>query len=265
MSLTRRVGALAPENPAINDKEQLTTMKHIRIIGLVLVALFMMSVIAASAAFAEPEHIYKVNGAKLEAGKTQEITSKVKPGTEFVLKGTGPLGIKSETKCKKLKLAVAEKPVIVGGTPGKSEKEKIEFEECTATVGGAKCEKVTIESASTNNELVTIDLPAGKAGKLATLFTPVAGKVFTTIKLTKCGIFGSQEAKVEGTSAALVSPEKVEAESGTLVWKEAEEITEVQNQNKEKKKIGLIFNGKAATINGEAEVTLVSKEKWGAF
>lgn len=235
-------------------------MKRIRILGLALVALFAFGAVAAYAA--EPEDIYKVEGSKLE-GK-EEITSKAK--TEFILKGTGPLGIKSETKCKKLKLAAAEKPVIVGGQPGKSEKEKIEFEECTGTVGGSKCSSVSIESASTNNELVSIVAPSGKKEKLATLFTPASGKVFTTIKLTKCGIFGSQEAKVEGTSAALVSPEKIEAVTGTLVWNEKEEITEVKKHgSSSSEKVGLKFDGNAATINGEAEVELVSKKKWGAF
>ena len=238
-------------------------MKHIRIIGLALVALFALGAIAATSAMAAPEHIYKVEGKKLEAGEKEEITSKAK--TEFVLKGTGPLGIKSETKCKKLKLNAAEKPVITGGTPGKSEKEKIEFEECTATVGGSKCSSVTVESASTNNELVTIVLPASKAGKLATLFVPASGKVFTKIKFTKCGIFGSQSAEVEGSSAALISPEKTEAVNGVLIWNEKEEITETEKQNGEKGKDGLKFNGNAATINGEAEVALVSGKKWGAF
>ncbi len=237
-------------------------MTRIKLVGLCLVAVFAFGAVAAAEASAA-EYIYKVEGKKLEAGAKEEITSKAK--TEFVLKGTGPLGIKSETKCKKLKLNAAEKPVITGGIPGKSEKEKIEFEECTATVGGVKCSSVTVESASTNNELVTVVLPATKAGKLATLFVPASGKVFTKIKFTKCGIFGNQSAEVEGSSAALISPEKVEAVSGMLVWNEKEEITETEKSNGERGKDGLKFDGNAATINGEAEVTLVSGKVWGAF
>jgi hypothetical protein len=237
-------------------------MKHIRIIGLALVALFVMGA-AATSAMAAPEHIYKVEGKKLETGETKEIRSKAK--TEFVLVGTGPLGIKAETKCKKLKLNATEKPDIAGGTPGTSGKEKIEFEECTATLGGSKCSSVTIESALANNELVTVVAPAADAGKLGTLFSPASGTTFTTIKLSKCGIFGTQEAKVEGSTVALVSPEKTEAVVGTLVYSSSAPITETEKQNGTKTADGLKFDGNAATINGEAEVELVSKEKWGAF
>jgi hypothetical protein len=209
---------------------------------------------------------YNVEGAKLEAGQTKEITSKAK--TEFTLKGEQEIlgvKVKSVTNCKKLKLNAADKPVLVGGEPGKSEKEDIEFEECSATLGGSKCSSVTIESALANNELVTVVSPAGKRGKLASLFTPASGKVFTKIKFTKCGLFGSQSAEVEGSSTALVGSEKTEAVTGTLVYSETEEITEIEKLNGTKEKTGLKFGGFAATINGEAEVELVSKEKWGAF
>ena len=241
-------------------------MKRIRVIGLALVALFAFGVAAASASAAE--HIYKVEGTKLEANMTKEITSKVKSGSEFILKGEQEIlkvKVKSETKCKTLKLNAAEHPIIIGGPVGTSAKEKIEFGECTATLGGSACEKVVIESASTNNELVTVRKPATDNGKLGTLFTPATGTVFTTVKFTKCGIFGSREAKVEGKSTALVSPEATEAVAGTLVYSEAEEITEVEKQNGTLEASGLKFSGFPATIKGEAEVELVSKEKWGAF
>jgi hypothetical protein len=240
-------------------------MTRIKLVGLCLVAVFAFGAVAVAEA-AAAEYIYKVNGKKLEASEKKEITSKAK--TEFTLTGEeSVLGtkVKAITKCKKLKLNAAEKPVIVGGTPGKSEKEKIEFEECTATLGGSKCSSVTIESASTNNEIVTIVLPASKAGKLGVLFTPASGKVFTTVKLKSCGIFGSHEAKVEGSSAALVGSEKTEAVAGTLVYSETEEITEIEKSNNTKEKVGLKFAGNPSKINGEAEVELVSKEKWGVF
>jgi hypothetical protein len=238
-------------------------MTRIKLVGLCLVAVFAFGAVAVAEASAA-EEIYKVEEKKLEAGEKKEITSKAK--TEFTLTGEETIlgaKVKAITKCKKLKLNAAEKPVIVGGTPGKSEKEKIEFEECTATLGGSKCEKVSIESASTNNEIVTIVLPAGKAGDLAVLFTPATGKVFTTVKLTKCGIFGSHEAKVEGTSAALASTG--EAVVGTLTYSEAEEITKIKKSNGTEETTGLKFAGNPSKINGVAEVELVSKEKWSVF
>ena len=242
-------------------------MKRIKVIGIALVALFVMG---AAAAFAvEPEHIYKVEGAKLEAGKTKEITSHIKPGTEFVLKGERTvlfITVKSTTRCKKLKLNAAEKPVIVGGTPGTSEKEKIEFEECVGELEGKPCKGVSVENVPTTNELVTIKKPAALENKLGTLFKPAGGgKVFTKVVLKECPTFGTQEATVEGTAAALVNPEKGQEVAGSLIYNEKEEITEVEKQGGGKEAVGLKSNGKKATINGTAEVELVSKEKWGAF
>jgi uncharacterized cupredoxin-like copper-binding protein len=240
-------------------KEQLTTMKHIRVIGLVLVALFAMAT-AATSALAAPEHIYKVGnpGKKLEAKETREIAATAK--TEFILKGTD-LGQTSETKCKKLKLNAADDPVIVGGEPGRSEREDIVFEECKAKLGSIECSSVVVESALANNELVTTIKPT--TGKEASLFTPASGKVFTKIKLT-CGII-KITAEVTGNTAALISPEKTIAKAGTLIWNEKEPITEIEKQNKTKETIGLKFAGSTASINGESEVTLTNGEEWGAF
>lgn len=246
-------------------------MSRIRIIGLALAAVFAMSATASASA---AEYIYKVAGAKLEAGVKTEITSKAK--TTFVLKGE-VLGIKSETKCKTEKLNAAEKPVIVGGAPGTSEKELVEFGECSATLGGAACKSVKVNNTTTSNEIVTVVLPAAKAGKLATLFTPPT-KVFTTIELKECGAFGTQKAEVTGTTAALDSPEKVEQATGTLIFKAgAEEITEVgclketttctgaEKKAPFRQKVGLKFGGNAATLEGESEVSLVSGQSWGVY
>jgi hypothetical protein len=234
-------------------------MKRMRVIGLTLVAALAIGAVAASGASAA-EYIYKVNGVKLEAGITKAISSKAK--TPFILKGE-IIGLKSETKCNKLKLAATEPaPVIKGGTPGTSE-EKIVFEECSGTLGGSPCKGVTVENTPALNEVVTVVLPAANAGKLATLFTPKTGTLFTTIKLKECG-FVSTEGKVEGTSAALGS--EGEAVVQTVTWAApAEEITKVKKSSGAEVTVGLKFGGNAATLEGIAEVELTSKEKWGTF
>ncbi len=234
-------------------------MKHLRIIGLALVAVFAVSAIAASGASAL-SHTYTVEGKKLEANATKEIRSSA--ATEFVLKGED-LGIKSVTKCTAIKLDAALHPVIVGGEPGTSKNELIEFEGCTATLGGTKCTSVTVEGASTNNELVTIVKPEALKGKLATLFTPTSGTAFSKIKFTKCGVL-SITATVEGSTAALV-PSEVESKLGMLSWSESSEITEVETQSGAKKTVGLKANGNKATLNGEATVELVSGQSWSAL
>src|SRR6202035_1140809 len=152
-------------------------------------------------------------------------------------------------------------PLIKGGIPGTSE-EKVVFENCSGTLGGSACKLVTVENTPVNNEIVTVVLPAAKAGKLATLFTPKTGTVFTTIKLKECGIFGSTEGKVEGNSAALGSVGKAKAQ--TLTWVEgAEEITKVKKFGAGgEATVGLKFGGKVSSLEGVAAVELVSGEEW---
>jgi hypothetical protein len=249
--------------PTEKTKKKDDTMKRIRAIGLALVAVFAMGAVAAAEASAA-EYIYKVAGPKLEAGKTKEIKSSAKKA--FVLRGKGVLEIEAVTTCKALKLNAAEKPVIVGGKPGTSEKEKVEFGECTATVGGAKCEKVEVTNVSTKNEIVTVAAPASLKGRLATLFSPTTGTEFSKVKLIKCGIFGNQTATVEGTSAALDEVEKTEAKAGTLVYAVgSSEIIEVEKFGGAKAKVELKSGPTKSTIEGEATVELVGGESWGVF
>jgi hypothetical protein len=216
---------------------------------------------------AAPEHIYMVEGKKLEAGEKKEIKAKLLSG-DFTIKGSETiLGTKIPfvIECKKFKLNAAEKPLIVGGNPGTSEKEKFEFEECEATLDGTKCGSVTIETVKVNNELVTIIHPATKNGKLANWFVPASGGVFWTIKVKSCGIFGSHEWKVEGSTAAAEFTEKTEKPVQYWEWNEGEEITEIERQSGSKFSIGLKSAGNTTTLNGQVEVELVSKEMWGGF
>jgi hypothetical protein len=239
-------------------------MRSIKIVGLTILAALALSAVAVSQAVAA-EYIYKVEGKELTG--TKEVTSKAK--SSFVLKGEEEIlgtKVKSETTCEKLKLNESEKPVIGGGKPGKSEKEKVEFSSCKATVGGAKCKEVEIGNAPTKNEVVTVLAPAKDKGDLATLFSPAKEKeAFTKIHFKSCGLLGSPEATVEGTTAALVSSEKTEATVGVLIYSGTEPVSEVEKSNKTTEKVGLKANGLPATISGEAEVELVSKEKYGVF
>jgi hypothetical protein len=237
-------------------------MNRMRILGPALVALFAMSAIAATAAMAAPKHVYSVEGKELAAGESREITATI--SEEFTLKGKGALNVEAVTKCTKLKLKASEHPEILGGVPGKSGKEVIEFEGCSATVGGAKCTSVEVENASTTNELVTIVKPESLKGLLAALFTPTSGTTFSKIKLNKCGVFGSQSATVEGTSCALI-PSSEEAVEGMLDWSEKSEITEIEKQGGPKQPCGLTSDKKLATLNGSALVKLVSGLKWSAL
>ena len=211
-------------------------MRYIRLTCLTLVAVGIVAAVSAGAASAVPQYIYKVALKKLEAGEEKEIRAKLKAGSEFTIKGKGPLNVAWIVKCTGFKLDPAEKPTIVGGIPGESKKEFFEFEGCTATVGGSKCSSLEGASAETNDELVSVVMPAAKAGKLANWFAPDnEAKKFIVLKLNKCGIFGSQKAEINGTTAALIVPEAVEGIALTWVWREgAEEITEIERHNGEK-------------------------------
>ncbi len=79
-------------------------MRDIKLLNLCLTVVLAICAIAATQASAA-EYIYKVEGAKLEAGKEKEITAKAK--TEFIITAEATIletKIKAVIKCKKLKL-----------------------------------------------------------------------------------------------------------------------------------------------------------------
>jgi len=239
-------------------------MRHVKIFGLALVALSAVSAMMASSASAVATQLhYLVGGHGLASGETRLILAKIAAGTEFVLKGE-TFGVEAVTKCKKLKLNPNNDPRIVGGLPGTSEKNLIEFEECKGTIGGAACKEVKVHNVLTRSELVMILKPAAKAGLTGALFKPESGTTFTTILDKECGIFGNTNAEVTGTTVALASPENTDQLFGKLIWKAgAEEITEVEKRGGEKAKDGLLFAGNTASLEGTAEVWLENDELWG--
>jgi hypothetical protein len=255
-----RAGALATVD---QSREQgAIPMRSIKVVGLALLTVFALSAVAVSQASAA-EYIYKVNGAELTSGANKEITSSAKK--EFVLKGKGVLNVESVTKCTKLK--VEKGALIEGGKPGKS-KEKVVFEGCTATVGGTKCSGVEVENVAVVNEIVTVVKPKVLEGRLAVLFKPEKGEVFSKIKFKSCGLLGSPKAEITGSSAALSEPEKTEGTEGVLKYQvgEATEIAVIQKSSGTTEKVELDNEKtKKSTIEGEAAVALVSGEKYGIF
>jgi hypothetical protein len=222
-------------------------MRYVKSIGLCLTIASVVCAIATTEASAV-EDVYKVNGNKLETNETREIVAGA--SEEFAFRGKGLLEVEEVVKCKKLKLDEGEYPEVIGGVPGTSAKEKIELEECSATVGGTKCSGVEIENTAMNNELVTVVAPSGLKGKLATLFTPASGKVLFKIRFKSCGLLGSPTAEVEGTTAAETSPEGVFEPEGTWAWSEKEEITEVETSKGKKIAVGLVAGGKNQAMQG---------------
>lgn len=232
--------------------------KHVAILGLVAIPCVFGSIAAGSALGAE--YIYKVNGTKLGVGQSEEETLKAKTNQTM---SSEVLGIKFEVVCKKVKLDAAEEPAIKGGIPGTSARNKFEFSECQASIGTQKCEGVTVEGGRLAGEIVTVVLPAAKAGELATKLSPSGtGASFAKIKTSGCGL----EVTFQGTLALLDKPEKTEQSIGTLIAKTgSEEITEIQKSTGGKEKVGLTCSGVRATFGGENELALVSNDSWGFF
>jgi hypothetical protein len=237
-------------------------MRRTLIIGLTLVATYAFG-FATSVSAMGAEYTYKVNKANLLVGQAEEVTLQAKTSQTM---SSSILGIKLEIVCKKLKLDGAEEPIIKGGIPGTSARDKFDFSECKAKLENLECREVTVEGGHLQGEIVTVVLPSTKAGELATKFSPSSsGTPFATIKLGNCG-GSSFTVKCEGTIVLLDTPEKTEQSIGTLVGKKGnEEITEVQKSTGAKEKVGLRCSGVLMTFEGESEMALVSKASWGIF
>lgn len=223
--------------------------------GLVLIA-FGSAVAPALGA----EYVYRVNKATLGVGEAQAVALKAK--TNQVISSSVD-GFKAEVICKRLGLNEADEPVIRGGKPGTSARDRFEFAECEGKTEGHKCEGVTIENNLSAGEIVTVALPVGKAGQLATKFGS-AGTTFMTIKFNKCILGLSFSIKCEGTVVMLNLPKGSEQQIGSLVAG-AEEVTEIQKSTGTKEKVGLKCENAVASFVGESELDLLSKAVWGVF
>ncbi len=223
--------------------------KRMLVLGLIAIPCAFGSIATGSALGAE--YIYKVNKTTLGAGQDEVEALKAKTNQTISAK---ILGIKFEVVCKSVKLDAAEEPIIKGGMPGTSARNKFEFSGCEGPAG-LKC---TVEGGHLAGEIVTVALPASKAGELATKFTPSGA--FATVKC------GEIKCEITGSIVMLDSPEKAEQPVGDLIAKTGtEEITEAQRSNGSKESVELKCNGARATFAGESELSLVSNDSWGVF
>jgi hypothetical protein len=112
-------------------KEQIAKMKRFRLIGVALLAVFALSVVAASGAQAETAPFFSIGGARLAAGKTHNFDARaIAP---FKLEGSGTV-----IECANLSTAEG---VLLGsnaGEPGK-DNEVVNFSGCKSTGNGTAC------------------------------------------------------------------------------------------------------------------------------
>jgi len=189
-------------------------MKRFRMIGVALVAVFALGVVA-SAAQAETAPYFTVNGTRLVAGKTHNITAK---STKNFVLVTPAAGV--EIECTAL---TAEKGVLLGSNPGERGKDNeiTKFTGCKLTKGNGEENGCKLESETlTTNELLSEqveNVSGGRGGKqLLEEFRPAPGSTgFITIKFTGGTVcVAGQTTTVSGQTVAEVvtdgTEEKVE-------------------------------------------------------
>jgi hypothetical protein len=171
-------------------------MKRAKTMGVVLLALFAFSAIAATAAQAEEAPYWSIQGTRLAAGKTFEITAKAKGSQVLTAAGI---------KVTCTTLALKEGAVLLGsnaGEPGRSD-EIIKYNGCTVTGNGTEPCKVTspgegeVVTEALTNELAY----ASNKESLVVEFKPIKGKTLSVLKFTGTGC-KETETSVKGVAVA---------------------------------------------------------------
>jgi hypothetical protein len=253
-------------------------MTRIKTIGVALLAVLAFSTVAATAAQAEEAPYWSIEGTRLAAGKTAEITAK------FYGTGAQTLTAGADTiTCTSLKLAKGS--VLLGsepGEPGKSN-EILEYSGCTVTGNGTKC---GVTNKEVKTEQLTNELAYAENKKsLVVEFTPRAGHRLAEPKFTAeaGGTCTLASTKVTGLVVAGVftdpeanggSGEPVLLELGTTVVPSTSFVLKTIAKNKVK--IWLITGGAGtsfepeelnafggeAILNNAALILLASGLKW---
>jgi hypothetical protein len=185
------------------EKEQIATMKRLRMIGVALLAVFALGAVAASAASAETAPYFTVGGTRLVAGKTHNVAARVFGGKSFTL--SNPT-LKLKITCTAFTLKGG---VLLGsnaGSPGK-DNEIVEFSGCTLEEGNGAPEcKLASETITTEgivSEQVETVVNSKNGGQLLEVFRP-AGTKFVELHFTPTSKCTLPEAPVEGSTVAEV-------------------------------------------------------------
>jgi hypothetical protein len=183
-------------------------------------------------------------------------------GTDVVLIKGGTYTLKSKLAgvaativCKKMK---AKNPLIIGGEPGRSEAEALEYTECSSekpaqcVVNSLGAPAGTIDTEPLDAELVE---NAAKT-EIENLFLPKSGTKFVGILYSNkgtenCALKGN-EFPVEGTSLTLIDPQETESEEQLLLSEPASSA--YLNSKGESKTAELTLGGNPATLSGTASV-----------
>jgi hypothetical protein len=237
-----------------------------------LLSMFTMLVVGvtASAASAATLYEWKVGGAAVASGAKKEFTAK----------GKGSISLKWTVGGASLELVSGKSKVasggrLIGGKPGTSE-EVLELEAVKGVkvLEGCEAEEIKAGHFGERGRITTVPLKSeivegasGAAGNgtVELLSAPLTGTTVAQFEVVgSCG-FSGNEFTVSGSVLAETTPQKAEAKVGANVFEPKTKEYKVAPGTGATKNAGLAAGGSRATLTGELETELVSKEAFGAY
>jgi hypothetical protein len=244
-------------------------MLKIRLIVLSLLAMFVVGLVAVSAAAADP--LWKVNGAKLEAGEKYEVVGAIQPGTTIIFH-TAVQKVGFELSSKEVAIT---KGNIKGGEPGTDEAEAAEFKGVTVLKEETKCEVNSPGSVGgivKTNPVLSLLVENTALTRIEDLWYPKTGGLtgtFAEIEFKnkgseKCPFATAGKLPVKGDVVALAEVEGKEEMDPTLNFEPPSKEYDELGVDKEAK---LEVGTEPATFKGEilSLITSPTLLNFGAF
>jgi hypothetical protein len=247
--------------------------RNIALLSVLVMLVVGVTASAASAAFEPTKFEWKVGGSPLASGASKEFTAKDKGSGLFKLK-ISAAGATVTLTSSKIKVHSGAK--IVGGKPGAAE-ETLELENVKVAAPLENCGVQEQDAGPFHGEvgkITTVPLKAeiveGASGgegiyQAELLLTPKTGTIWTEFKLTGACALSGLEPTIEGSLLAEPKPQKTEATIGNFIFESKVKGYKVSPGTGAEKTAKLEFAKSPATLTGEAEMELVSKEAFGAF
>jgi hypothetical protein len=233
-------------------------MKHIKTLGMVVMAVLAISAVASASASAACNYCWHVNGSELASGKSESI--KGEATSSYVLTGKALGFIEIAVTCKK----AATTGTIIGGTPG-TDGATIKYTECKSN--SSLCTPVEPIETKAKSEIVLYT--SGSKKFWADLYS--AKEESGIITVIECS--GGLKAEVTGNvvgEALNESKEAVEVGKETEAKKGYTTFTgaassKYTNSAGSEKTAELKWEGTVANLQGTSEVTLTSGKVFGEF
>jgi len=253
-------------NDGEEDQRMRDKVKSVALLCLLAVAAAGASASAASAAI---RFEWNVNGSPLAAGKTKAISAKATPGHPLTLRSSfGGAAIELSSS----QISLESGADIAGGSPGTGEATLLLAAVKVAKPGNCGVKEVgageqaeKIKTTLLKPEIVeaaTAGAGTGNAELLLAPKTPTSPWAQFEFTGASCTLKGSIVV-LKGALLVEAGPQKTEAKVEQLTFEaKFKEYRTSANQFHTTK---LEWGGTAATLTGEAETELVSKETFGLF